>query len=427
MKINKMPEYSEMGQPFDSEILSPVSPNQARDRSIFLYTIHDGPVIPRDFYDAVGPELQFALDTQFCNERDWGANAVARRLGEKLGLASFSKVNLARCVMDFGRFPGISPPESNHLTRHSINTTLNGLKRPHVRQVLGYYDQISKCLAVQLEQKMPDEDISQRELLQLAVHTYDEHNLSGTRRPAVSLIYQPQSYRDHARLPSELFDPLFPDQLAEFTCDRTLAYRIASTLERRYIPAGINFPYSLPEGSVELRSQVWFFFRYLRSRYARYLESHGIEAKKGVLASVWNMLLNPNRRDLHSRLLNAWLHGYKRLPEDSELGAYFQLEEAERIYEDIQKGMEERPEMVNAYRFAATRPSSLAIEVRKDWLIEGTNTLQGFLPERIREDKLEEITDALSEAICNYLEFDLCKKKELERESKKIGTWMHRF
>ncbi len=427
MHIDKMPDYAVLNEPFVSEYLDQGKVHEGRDRSIFLYTIHDGHVIPMDIYNAMDTAGQQNLDRTFINERDWGANAVARRLGEKLGLSRIGKVELARCVMDFGRFPGISPPESNHLTRHSINLALKGLKRPVMRRIMGYYDQISQCMANQLEEMLPDAEISRRELLQLAVHTYDEHNLSGTRRPAVSLIFQPQSYRDNARLPSELFDPLLPHQMAEFTCDRTLAYRIAVTMERRYIPSGINFPYSLPEGSVELRSQVWFFFRYLRSRYARYLESEGIETNQEVLNLVWSMLLNPNRRDLHTRVLKAWLHDFPRIPPDSGLSAVFPFQEAESIYEDIQRRLVKHPEMVNAYRFAAARPSSLAIEVRKDWLMEGANTLQGFLPQRIREDKLEEVTDALSEAINNYLEFDLCSKLELERDAKKSGTWAGRF
>ncbi len=422
------PLFTDVACPFEKMKIAADRPNRDYDRSVFLYTIHDGNMIPAELWAEADGRLRRKIEASFVKERDWGANAVATRLAEKLGLYSYHRVNLARCVMDYGRFPGISPPDVNHLTRLAINPPFDELGRGEIQKILNYYDLISQYLEACLTEKLPDESIGSRELIQLAVHTYDERNRSGTRRPAVSLILQPHTYRDQARLSSQLFDPLFPHLMAEFTADRTLAYRLASTLERVYIPVGINFPYPLPEGSVELRSQVWFFFRYLKNQYHSFLKRDSCTPDADTLRFVWNMLLNPNRRDMHGQVLWAYLHDYKKIPKHSELINELALQKAELVYESIQRFLHKNgEESVNAYRFSACRPSSLAIEVRKDWLTEGVNTEEGFRPERLREERVEEIAVALSEAIRGYLDRDLVRKKGLERTSRDLGEWAQRF
>ena len=427
MMCDTQPELGPVARPFEKVPIAGSSFNQTLDRCLFVYTIHDGAIIPEDPFARADPDILDAVKTMFINERDWGANKVAEMLAQKLDLSGFHKVNLARAVLDFGRFPGISDPDDTHLTRMSIIDPVSRLDRRQICKVLAQFDRISDGLEFYLEEKLPDEDIGKRELLQIAIHTYDEHNRSGTRRPAVSLILQPHTYRDEARLSWELFDPLFPHQLAEFTGDRTLAYRLASTLERRYLPVGLNFPYPLPEGSVELRSQVWYFFRYLRKHHREWMLNRSITPDPEVVDLVWNMLINPNRRDMHSFILSSYLHEHKSVPKNSILPEKLRLEEAAMVYDSIHRFMAEDPRVVTHYRFAPCRPSSLAIEVRKDWLMEGINTDHGFLPARIRLDRAEELADALAEAIHNYIEVDLKIKKEKEQAFLESADWVQRF
>ena len=66
-------------------------------------------------------------------------------------------------------------------------------------------------------------------------------------------------------MPFGVFDPLDPDVLGESTCSRTLRDRISLNLKRAGFRVGHNHPYLLPEGCVEVRTQVWYFFRGFQS------------------------------------------------------------------------------------------------------------------------------------------------------------------
>ena len=69
-------------------------------------------------------------------------------------------------------------------------------------------------------------------LLKIAIHTYDPYNDSGTERPHVSLVTRTIGYQLESRMPFGVFDPLYPDILAEFTVDRVLRDRISLTLKK---------------------------------------------------------------------------------------------------------------------------------------------------------------------------------------------------
>ena len=100
--------------------------------------------------------------------------------------------------------------------------------------------------------------------MKIAIHTYDRYIESGTERPATSIMTRSIGYQTESEMPFGLFDPLYPDVLSEFTADRVLRDRISLTLEKKQIPVAHNYPYCLPEGSLEVRYQVWAFFHALQ-------------------------------------------------------------------------------------------------------------------------------------------------------------------
>ena len=97
------------------------------------------------------------------------------------------------------------------------NEALNHTEK--TRLLTDYYDRISDLI----EAKITGHRIS------IAVHTYDEHNPSATRRPDLSLVSVPATYQRESRMPIGLFDPMYPDRLAESTCNRVLRDRISLT------------------------------------------------------------------------------------------------------------------------------------------------------------------------------------------------------
>ena len=84
-----------------------ILPPQFRD-TILLDVIHDGDWIPEEFTRNEKGELipEEAFLDAYYYERDWGASLVAGEIASFLGLPGHYSVNVARVLMDFGRFPG---------------------------------------------------------------------------------------------------------------------------------------------------------------------------------------------------------------------------------------------------------------------------------------------------------------------------------
>lgn len=328
-------------------------PERYRDR-ILIDTVHEGQAIPRPFReDAAGrprvdPEL---LRRRYIEERDWGADLVARTLAAKLGLGGFYRITVARVLLDFNRFPGSTPNDHRDpLQRLAINPPF-AQALPHelkLRLLEEVYDEVSS----QVEAVLPGK------LIKLAVHTYDEHNRSLTRRPHVSLITQSSHYAAEACMPFGIFDPLYPDALAESTCSRVLRDRISLDLERAGLRVGHNHPYLLPEGSLEVRSQVWYYFSFLRLRFEA---AHPETRRDPAFEWVWTMLLNTNLRQARGEALRSYLHRYRRVPADSVA----EYRAAQRAYEQL-RAFQRETQVTSDYRRSAERPSSLTVEVRKD-------------------------------------------------------------
>lgn len=354
-----------------------------------LLVLHDGTGIPQRVLGAPGLAAQledgrFARD--FCRERDWGASLVASHVARALGIDGYHRVEVARVAMDFNRFPGVSPPDAPHEEALAIPSRLGGLSHSMKRWILEeLYDPVSDAM---------DEAIADK-LILVSIHTYDEHNSTDTQRPEVSLLSRSHSYQAMSRLPYHLFDPLFPSVLVESSVKRMLRDRIALTLEKAGVYVEHNYPYCLPDGSLEIRSQPWFFFHRLRAHYeAAY---PGTRAD-GAHARVWDMLTNTNLRHAEGAALSAYLHRFRlALP-----GRRAEFEASRRAYDAITTYLDAHRELVRAYRFSDTRTSCLTIEIRKDlvWNFEGHR------PVGPNEARAREIGQLLAEGIATYLSED---------------------
>lgn len=378
-----------MGPPSEAAVLS------VGDRaSILLYTVHDGNIIPRQFLrDAQGRECidKEELETAFATERDWGANLVAHALAEALGVRGYCRVRVARVLLDFNRFPGATPPgNADPLERMAINPPMSDvLDHPQKMAALDLYDEISRAFEPRLRGK----------LITLGVHTYDERNPSRTSRPHLSIVTRPVHYQRHSRMPYGVFDPIYPDVLAESTASRVLCNRISLNLERAGFRVTDNHPYALPEGSVEVRTQVWSFFSYVRQRFeAEHRETAGDPA----YGSVWNMLLNTNLRDSHAESLRGFLHRFRQPPEaERKLFA-----EAQQAYEKVVAFVRDTT-LVSDFRNSPNRPSSLGLEVRKDLLCSTDPKTGAPRPAtEVEQQRAQGIAQVVAGAIATYFATD---------------------
>ncbi|CAM2009511.1 hypothetical protein [Acanthopleuribacter pedis] len=377
-----------------------------RDRCL-IHAIHGGDTIPRPFYNSLvarGPDgIEDVLSNVYFAEKDWGTFQIAARLAHYLGLNGYLRINVARALMDFGRFPGMTPPDAGHLDRFAINYPFSYYLDHEQKTSLlqNIYDRTSRYY----EQQAPGK------LLILGVHTYDTHNPSdgdghagpGTVRPEVSIIYRALSFQAKARMPYGLFDRLFIDELAEFTADRRLTARMALTLEKNGIGVGLNFPYLLPNGSFEVRGQIWTFFSFLRERFEnRYPHKRGLTPYE----LVWDMLMDTNLRGTQSEGLRSYLHMYREPPKN-QLRLY---RAAQRAYCDIETFLNRnRREIMTDFRFSPNRLSSLAIEVRKDliWRFEDRLCRKPVLgPEGLIRENVDRIAHLISSAIAVYFNKD---------------------
>ena len=355
-------------------------------KRISIDVIHDGVYIPPNLLlDKEGKKIsEEIIQENFIVERDWGANIVAGRIAQRLGLGEFCTVETARCLMDFGRFPGSTREGASHLGRFAINqpfSTRLGLRQK--RDLLkNHYDEISDVLGEHLQGK----------LLKIAVHTYDRYNHSGTERPEVSLVTRSEGYQKENQLPFGVFDPLFPHSIGEFTVDRILRDRISLTLEKNRIPVAHNYPYLLPDGSVEVRHQVWSFFAWLQTQYSKSFSS---SLENEAFVRVWDMLLDTNLRSAQASAIRSILHMYRNPPAGT---AQF-YDEIVQAYMSIAQFIKNK-NLVDQYKNSPERAMSFGIEVRKDLLWEFNAYGE---PVSLKPDRGLFIADKIAEAITLYL------------------------
>ena len=392
----------------DTDPLGHHCPGNFRER-ILIDAIHDGSVIPQEFTRGADGQPILSDDgcsTDFVRERDWGAELIAKHLASALNIGGYYRVNTARVLMDFGRFPGITAAGADHLHRYAINYPFSErLSHRQKRAVLrNHYDVISDTLENAMEGK----------LLKVAIHTYDKRNPTQFERPAVSLLTRPFGYQALVATPFPHFDPSFPSPVIEYTADRLLKARMAQTLEEASIHTADNFPYSLPEGSVEVRAQVWFFYRHLRQVYERIVSPLAPpEGGRCPRELVWEMLLDTNLRSAESESLRSYLHMFRTPPPGkSEL-----FKQAQAEYQSICAFIDKEYDyLVTEYRESQQRPSTIIVEVRKDLVWE----FDGERPRGPRADNARYIARQLSLGISQYLSQDRVFK---ERSSVNKGFW----
>ncbi|MEM1181205.1 MAG: N-formylglutamate amidohydrolase [Acidobacteriota bacterium] len=337
----------------------PVDPSQPADLSdddILIFTIHDGAQVPRHLWGERSEEVLSRPDmvAAYVRERDWGANVVAEQLARQLGLSGYARVNLSRHIMDFGRFPGTSSVGENYLMRHSLFPPAELLlTEDAIHDLLArYYDGISQAITQHFANKR----------ITIAIHSYDPYNANGTERPKIGLVTRSLSYQNESTIHPYVFDPLFPAILCEAVSDRALTYQVLLDLEKHGHHTALNYPYLMPEGSVEIRAQVWFFFRHLREHFIRTFPESRDRAE---YQRVWQLLLDVTRRSPDCERLRAYLHRYRAAPAGLEelfqrcRGAYARIQEFLGTH---------RQALVDEYRYAPERPSCLGVEIRKDQL-----------------------------------------------------------
>ena len=163
-----------------------------------------------------------------------------------------------------------------------------------------------------------------------------------------------------SKMPVDIFDPLYPDILADYTVDRVLVSRLSLHLEKNRVTVGHNYPYLLPEGSMEVRHQVWRFFDWLHREFAL---SHPETESDPSFQLIWTMLKDTNHRSAESAALRSAVHLFRRATE-KRADLY---ENAIHAYHRIRKFLH-APEndLVLKYRLDPMRCMSIGIEVRKD-------------------------------------------------------------
>lgn len=375
-----------------------VLPESLRDR-VMVDVIHDGAWIPPwCLVDARGrPVAQALFLDRYNSERDWGGQVVAAELARALGLTAWWRVNLARVVMDFGRFPGSTPPSALHLQRFAINYPFSdmlgfGQKRRILEE---FYDRVSTKI----------DDAVRGKLIKLAIHTYDPYSANGMLRAPVSLITRVHGL--HQDEVSQAFDPLYPSALGQWTADRLLRNRISLTVEKAGFGVSHNYPYELPEGSIEVRAQVWRFFDALCQAFQA---EHPETIHDPAYTRVWDMLQDTNLRSARCAAFRSYLHAFRRPPE----GLEDEFSASQRAYEHVKTYLErDNSRFVRSYRYAHDRPSAMAIEVRKDLVYE----FEDGRPVRPRVDSARAIGQAIADAVRVYLTEDLPQRQDRPQAS----------
>lgn len=363
----------------------------AAHEDILVFTIHDGDQVPRSLWGdrteeiLARPEVHHA----YIHERDWGANQVAEHLARELGLGGYLRVNLARFILDFGRFPGTSSAGRDYLHRRCMYPPVEHLlSEEAIHQALAlYYDGISQALTRHFATKR----------ITLAVHTYDALNATGTERPKISLVTRSLEYQNRSALSPNVFDPLFPAILCEATSDRALTYQLLLDLERAGHHTALNYPYTMPEGSVEIRAQVWFFFRCLRRHFNRRFPDSAVRPE---YQRVWQMLLDVTRRSPDAEQLRAYLHQYRAAPQGLEQT----FGKARAAYARVREFLDtHRHSLVEGFRYAPERPSCVGIEIRKDQLCRIDSDLGTVEPHDRAHSFAREVSTIFARSVLAYV------------------------
>ena len=365
-------------------------PPEMRDR-VMVDVIHAGKVIPAAYLvgrrgKAIAPER---FRASYVRERDWGAPLVARALASFLGLPGYYRITTARTLLDFGRFPGPTPHGARHTERLAINQPFASLlSHPQKRQLLtDIYDDISSSMEKAIVGK----------LIKIAVHTYDRFSPSGAERPEFSVITRSEGIERETPGYITAFDPLYPRELGEFTADPVLRDRVSLTLQKKGLFVEPNYPYSLPEGSLEVRARVWSFFVDLRRRFE---QERPETADDSHFRMVWDMLMDTNLRRADSEMLRSYLHMYRRAPDHRSGELQKALDAYVEVGDFLRRG---RRRIVAEYRDSPIRLNAMALEVRKDLLWDFDSHGRPVQP---HQEEALLFAGAIAEGVVTYLRED---------------------
>lgn len=367
------------------------------DRHVLVDVVHDGVRIPpsvEPYFESNGALRQDVQDA-FVRERDWGSGAVAERLAYHLGLRGYHSKQAARVVCDYNRFRGRTVEGAGHLGRRALFPPGSELLPEDVGETAlrECFDPVSNQLFSRVGEAIEGVPVQDSRLLRITVHTYDDRAGEGHRRPKVSLIFTPFEYHEWFRLPTNVYPPVFPDRLAEFTADRALAYRMALMLEKNYLPVAVNSPYFLPLGGAEMRLQVWCYMQHLQRQVERFASDADVQAYEPLWPIVCNVDEPWGTRDLDPDVL--------RLVDDLETFVAAHHEES-----------------VLRYRYSAYRPNAIEVEVRKDiiwkgeWqtLDDGSDAFVPY-PDGLDEDEVDRVAAVMASGVREYLVHDQPEKR----------------
>lgn len=404
--------------------------------TLLIDTIHDGYIIPEELENGYKTDqnLQDEITASIIPERDWGASLVAQAVAETLGISGFHEVLLARNVLDFGRFPGISRPRSQHLDRLSVSGPLSAYIRDHCPdEILSYFEKISDQMEKQVNKRLDatgqvgERRIRNSRFIRLAIHTFDPYGGDGVRRPMVGIIHRSRSIAKHDALPDGVFSRLYPDELAAFSADRLLKSSLSCCFEKYYIPEVSDKPYMLPEGSVEMRIQVWLWFQYLRACFEEQArddyenllgDTDVIKGDYDGYKKYWTTVMNPTAIRPTTRVIAAFLEG--KLNESGNLGV--DLQSARKIHRAVsdffkrsKKHKSGLPTILGKYQYDAYRPSCIAIEIRKDAICHGrTKWVDGkclFKYRKPKEENIKMLAQCIAEGLLLYRQLQDEKKE----------------
>ncbi|HJL40813.1 MAG TPA: hypothetical protein RMG48_05870 [Myxococcales bacterium LLY-WYZ-16_1] len=362
--------------------------------AVHVDAIHDGNRIPAEYLSHAPEPAWEGLQARYATERDWGAALLAGALAGALRLEGFHRVNTARVLLDFGRFPGVTPSGAGEKERCAIHAPFDSwLTFDQRRRLLeGHYDRISADMARCIEGAR----------IKVAVHTHDPGPDGARTRPPVTLLTQVKrpAHGAGSDRPSHAlgpFDPLFPPELFQSTADRLLRARLTLTLEEHGINVSENDPEPLPLGSVEARGIVWKYFRELRQAYER---AHPCRPeRRSARELVWEMLSDTSLRSGTAVSLRGSIHQLRNPP------PVFadQFDAALREYEAIRHHvLDHWDEWVAEAANPARRTSFLVVLVRKDILWNGTQGPFGAP----RREPARQLARVLAKGIRRYFSED---------------------
>ena len=247
-----------------------------------------------------GEKLTKRIQRRFVVERDWGANLVAEDIETSGTFGIYDRSN-SKMSFDFGRFPGSTRDGATQFGRFAINTppSHNGsimIKNEHCWKIT------MTPFPTQWKNNF-EENSSKSPFIPMILIMKVEQNVL-----IVSLVTRTIGYQLESRMPFGVFDPLYPDILAEFTVDRVLRDRISLTLEKTAFQSHTTIPISSQKEVPKYVTLFGDFYVVAKPFGIVYPETKGDPAYE----RVWEMLQDTNLRSAQVGELRSVLHMHRR-------------------------------------------------------------------------------------------------------------------